>query len=104
MNAPTYKVPVLVCQMVRERSVSLAVDVADSSRAAIELARAMIGDKPQEHFLAIFTNGQCAIVGVTIVAIGQAAKAGVAPRDVFRPALACGAIIPQATPSRAPTT
>jgi DNA repair protein RadC len=54
---------------------------------AAGLARAVIGDDPREHFLAIYLDTRHRAIGVHVVSIGTADVSLVHPREVFGPAL-----------------
>ena len=59
---------------------------------AVGFLRRMIGRAAREHFVAVYLDGRNAPIAYSIVSIGTATAALVHPREVFQPAIACGAV------------
>jgi DNA repair protein RadC len=59
---------------------------------AIEIARKVVRDHAREHFLAIYLDARHRPIAYQIVSIGTADQSLVHPREVFQPALLCGAV------------
>lgn len=51
-----------------------------------------IADAAREHFVALYLDARNCPIAYSIVSIGTATAALVHPREVFQPAIACGAI------------
>ncbi len=69
------------CQRYRApRVVRSAGDVAD-------LCRAVIGDDPREHMLAVYLDARHQVLAVHVVSIGTVTAAAAHPREFFAPAL-----------------
>lgn len=54
--------------------------------------RSVLTDNSREHFVALYLNGQHQVAAYSIVSIGTANQAPVAPREVFQRAVLTGAI------------
>ena len=54
--------------------------------------RSVLTDNSREHFVALYLNGQHQVAAYSIVSIGTANSAPVAPREVFQRAVLTGAI------------
>jgi hypothetical protein len=65
--------------------VSSPADVAN-------FVRSILTDNSREHFVALYLDGQNQVAAYSIVSIGSANSAPVAPREVFQRAVLTGAI------------
>jgi len=51
----------------------------------------ILPDNVREHFVALYLNSQHRVVAYSVVATGTASSCPVHPREVFQPAIMCGA-------------
>lgn len=58
---------------------------------ALPVFRALLSTNAKEHFLALYLDGNHKPINYSIVTIGLVNSSQVHPREVFRPAIACGA-------------
>jgi DNA repair protein RadC len=78
------RVNYLHCEQVMFR-VSSPADV-------VNFVRSILTDNSREHFVALYLDGQNQVAAYSIVSIGSANSAPVAPREVFQRAVLTGAI------------
>lgn len=64
----------------------------NSPADAADFVRSILTDNSREHFVALYLNGQHQVAAYSIVSIGTANQAPVAPREVFQRAVLTGAI------------
>ena len=55
-------------------------------------ARRIVVDNSREHCVTLYLDGSHSVVSYSIVSIGTANSALIHPREVFQPAIVCGAI------------
>lgn len=73
---------------------------------AASVVRDMVGSDPREHFIAIYLDTRHRVLAAHVVSIGSMDGVTVHPREVFAPALLCGAsaiIVAHNHPSGDPT-
>lgn len=54
--------------------------------------KGLLTTNAKEHFIAIYLDGQHSIISYSVCCIGTATACPIAPREVFQPAIACGAV------------
>ncbi len=84
-----YRVPVYRVTLVRDGSVTAEAtrETVDSPAIVAELVRKLIGDSPQEHLVAIYTDARCRVIGMSEISRGTASSSLVHPRECLRPAI-----------------
>ena len=86
------RVPLLSCQLVRDRSdPASSASLVDAPGKAAALARAVVGDADREHFGVILVDARNRAQGVNIVSVGTLTASLVHPREVFKPAILASA-------------
>lgn len=104
---PSVKVPIYRVVLRKDGTLRVPHDVVDAPLAAHQVAYALIGDRPFEHLVAIFLNGQNRITGATIVATaGHVSSSPATVRGVFTGAIvhnASGIVLAHNHPSGNPT-
>ncbi len=58
---------------------------------AARIADAIVDDEPREHFVGIYLDGRCRVIGHRVVSVGTMTASLVHPREVFAPAILAGA-------------
>jgi DNA repair protein RadC len=56
------------------------------------IVRSVLIDNSREHTVALYLDGANQLVAYSVVSIGTAVSAPVHPREVFQPAVLCGAV------------
>lgn len=102
--AKNYRAPVYRVTLVRDGSVTAETsrDTADSPAVVAELVRKLIGDSPQEHFVAICVDARSRVIGISEVSRGTISASLVHPRETFRTGIllnAAGLIVSHNHPS-----
>jgi len=86
MNACVYSL-----RLVKDRSVRFPVRECHGSPQAAALIQRPIADAPSEHMVVVFLDAKNAVVGTTYAASGGQHGIQLAPRDIFRAAIAANA-------------
>jgi len=94
---PTIQQPVIQDTFIREARVNYlhcdhAMFKINSPVDVANFVRSVLTDNSREHFVALYLNGQHQVAAYSIVSIGTANSAPVAPREVFQRAVLTGAI------------
>lgn len=82
------------CILVREKlegSDAIPQTQATGPADIARIARQVIGDSPQEHFIVLTLDARYSVRGVQIVTVGTADASLVHPREVFRAAILANA-------------
>ena len=58
---------------------------------AVRFFRSLIAGQAREHFVALFLDARRQPIAYSVVSVGTATASLVHPREVFQPAIACGA-------------
>jgi DNA repair protein RadC len=82
-----YRIPKVSLRMVKDGTITIASEKADSPRDAAAIAHAMIGDRSCEHILAIMLDGGNNVTNVAILGQGGMSSVGVKPGDILRAVL-----------------
>ena len=104
MPTKNYRAPVYRVALVRDGSVSAAAaqETADSPSVVARLVRKLIGDSPQEHFVAVCVDTRSRVIGICEVSRGTLSASLVHCRETFRTAIllnAAGLIVCHNHPS-----
>lgn len=87
MNANVYSL-----RLVKDRTVRFPVrECAEPSRAA-SLIKHLVADAPSEHMVIVFLDAKNMVTGTTIAVSGGSHGMLLAPRDLFRAAIAANAV------------
>lgn len=91
----SYTIPQVSLRMVKDRTITIASPKADTAKDAAVIAHAMIGDRSQEHILAIMLGPENNVTNVAILGQGGTDSVGVTPATILRAVLAtqCSAFI-----------
>ena len=66
-------------------------DTLKDAEAVAKVMREILPDNSREHFMAVYLNGAHQVIAYSIVSTGTANASLVHSREVFQPALLCGA-------------
>jgi len=66
-------------------------DTLKDAEAVANVMREILPDNSREHFMAVYLNGAHQVIAYSIVSTGTANASLVHSREVFQPALLCGA-------------
>ena len=102
----SYKVRMYRCEMVRDGSVNADTRKVESATDAEPIFRAIIGNSPKEHVVALFLSARGNIAGAEVISVGTLTASLIHPREIFAPALAlraAGLIVCHNHPSGDPT-
>mgnify|MGYP001559712140 CR=1 FL=1 len=84
----SYKVRMYRCEMVRDGSVNADTRKVESATDAEPIFRAIIGNSPKEHVVALFLSARGNIAGAEVISVGTLTASLIHPREIFAPALA----------------
>lgn len=88
-NAPSYKVPVYRCALIREGEVD--AEPYRTSLSVAQIARTVLGDYDREAFLVLLLDAKNRLIGANLASVGTLTASLVHPREVFKPAIAASA-------------
>ena len=89
-NRGHYRVRLLSLSVVREPDAGVSPLLSDPAAVAA-LFRQLMADDDREHFWALYLNSQNRLIAAHEVSVGTLSASLVHPREVFKPALLCGA-------------
>jgi DNA repair protein RadC len=82
-----YRIPMTALRMVKERTLSLPRTTIEHAEHAAQVATAVIGDRPNEHLIAMMLDGVGNVTRVVTLSVGGMSGAAVTARDVLRAVL-----------------
>lgn len=89
---PSYKIQMVRCKVVRERTITLPKRMIDSAVTAAAVLHKLTDDVVGEKFVVMMLNARLEITGVEVIASGCVASTSFRAADVFRSAIVCNAM------------